>query len=95
MRCGIARRARAASGSAFQRGKPRFADIAAPDRAEHLCPLDHGEHRARADPRIGIGRRQGMAVPLWLLFVAATSSTGRLAMVARLFWLEKRPASEA
>ena len=35
-------------------------------------------------------RAQGMAVPLWLLFVAATASIGLLAMVARLFWLERR-----
>lgn len=34
-------------------------------------------------------RAQGMNVPLWLLFVAATASIGLLAMVARLFWLEK------
>ncbi|WP_370187025.1 hypothetical protein [Qipengyuania sp.] len=40
-------------------------------------------------------RAQGMAVPLWLLFVAATASIGLLAMVARLFWLEKRSAPEA
>ena len=35
-------------------------------------------------------RAQGMAVPLWLIFVATTASVGLLAMVARLFWLERR-----
>ena len=35
-------------------------------------------------------RAQNMAVVPWLLFVAATASIGLLAMVARLFWLEKR-----
>ena len=35
-------------------------------------------------------RAQGMAVPLWLIFVATTASIGLLGMVARLFWLERR-----
>ncbi|MDG5750840.1 hypothetical protein P8R33_06970 [Qipengyuania sp. XHP0211] len=38
-------------------------------------------------------RAQGMKVPLWILFVAATASIGLLAMVARLFWLESRTTS--
>ncbi|MBX7482633.1 hypothetical protein [Qipengyuania qiaonensis] len=38
-------------------------------------------------------RAQGMNVPLWLLFVVSTASIGLLAMVARLFWLEKRTTS--
>lgn len=40
-------------------------------------------------------RAQGMNIPLWLLFVATTASIGLLAMVARLFWLEKRASSAA
>lgn len=35
-------------------------------------------------------RAQNMAIVPWLLFIAATASIGLLAMVARLFWLEKR-----
>ena len=38
-------------------------------------------------------RAQGMNVALWLLFVALTASIGLLAMVARLFWLEKHAAA--
>ena len=38
-------------------------------------------------------RAQGMNVPVWLLFVALTASIGLLAMVARLFWLEKQAAT--
>lgn len=38
-------------------------------------------------------RAQGMNVVLWLVFVALTASIGLLAMVARLFWLEKRTAT--
>ncbi|QYJ06483.1 hypothetical protein [Qipengyuania flava] len=40
-------------------------------------------------------RAQGMNIPLWLLFIAATASIGLLAMIARLFWLEKRGRAEA
>ncbi|MBY6129107.1 hypothetical protein KUW15_10320 [Qipengyuania aquimaris] len=35
-------------------------------------------------------RAAGMSVFPWLLFVVCTASIGLLAMVARLFWLEKR-----
>lgn len=35
-------------------------------------------------------RAAGMNLLPWLLFVAATASIGLLAMVARLFWLERR-----
>lgn len=34
-------------------------------------------------------RAQGMRILPWALFVAATASIGLLAMVARLFWLER------
>ncbi|MGB7374129.1 hypothetical protein [Pontixanthobacter sp.] len=34
-------------------------------------------------------RKAGMMVPLWVMFVGATASIGLLAMVARLFWLER------
>ena len=40
-------------------------------------------------------RAQGMSIPLWILLVASTASIGLLAMVARLFSLEKRAASAA
>ena len=39
-------------------------------------------------------RKQNMAIIPWLLFVAATASIGLLAMVARLFWLERRAKAE-
>lgn len=39
-------------------------------------------------------REQGMKVVPWLLFVAATASIGLLAMIARLFWLERRAKVE-
>jgi hypothetical protein len=32
----------------------------------------------------------GMNIPLWALLVVSTASIGLLAMVARLFWLERR-----
>jgi hypothetical protein len=35
-------------------------------------------------------RAAGMNLLPWLLFVAATASIGLLAMIARLFWLERR-----
>ncbi len=35
-------------------------------------------------------RKVGMNLPLWTFFVAATASIGLLAMVSRLFWLERR-----
>ncbi len=35
-------------------------------------------------------RKVGMKLPLWTFFVAATASIGLLAMVSRLFWLERR-----
>ncbi|MBX7540273.1 DUF2933 domain-containing protein [Qipengyuania sphaerica] len=38
-------------------------------------------------------RAQNMAIVPWLLLVAATASIGLFAMVARLFWLEKRAAT--
>ena len=37
-------------------------------------------------------RAAGMNVPLWTVLVAATASIGLFAMVARLFWLERRKA---
>lgn len=37
-------------------------------------------------------RQVGMNLPLWTLFVATTASIGLLAMIARLFWLERRVA---
>ena len=40
-------------------------------------------------------RKAGMAVPLWLLFVVSTASIGLLAMVARLFWLERQQETAA
>jgi hypothetical protein len=39
-------------------------------------------------------REMDMNLPLWTVFVVATASIGLLAMVARLFWLE-RSAGEA
>ncbi len=38
-------------------------------------------------------RKVGMSIPLWVLFVGTTASIGLLAMVARLFWLEKQGAA--
>ena len=35
-------------------------------------------------------RAVGMNIPLWALFVALTASIALLAMVARLFWLERQ-----
>ena len=35
-------------------------------------------------------RAQGMNILPWAVFIAATASIGLLAMVARLFWLERR-----
>ena len=35
-------------------------------------------------------RAVGMNMPVWGLFVVSTASVGLLAMVARLFWLERR-----
>ena len=40
-------------------------------------------------------RAAGMNLPGWSLLVACTASIGLLAMCARLFWLERRAASEA
>ena len=40
-------------------------------------------------------RAQGMSIALWILFVATTASIGLLAMVARLFWLEKHGNADA
>lgn len=40
-------------------------------------------------------RAAGMNVPLWALFAGCTASIGLLAMVARLFWLEKQQAATA
>lgn len=40
-------------------------------------------------------RAVGMNLLPWILFVAATASIGLLAMVARLFWLEKRGSADA
>ncbi|MFN2100266.1 hypothetical protein [Altererythrobacter sp. MF3-039] len=38
-------------------------------------------------------RARGMKILPWALFVAATASIGLLAMVARLFWLERHSES--
>jgi len=38
-------------------------------------------------------RTAGMNLLPWLLFVGATASIGLLAMVARLFWLERRTSA--
>jgi hypothetical protein len=38
-------------------------------------------------------RAAGMNLLPWLLFVGATASIGLLAMVARLFWLERRTSA--
>ncbi|QPC97830.1 hypothetical protein [Qipengyuania soli] len=38
-------------------------------------------------------RAAGMNVLPWIVFVALTASIGLLAMVARLFWLEKQAAT--
>lgn len=40
-------------------------------------------------------RAQGMNLPLWTVFVVATASIGLLAMVARLFWLERAAAPQS
>jgi len=40
-------------------------------------------------------RKVGMSIPLWALFVGSTASIGLLAMVARVFWLERSAAGEA
>ena len=40
-------------------------------------------------------RAQAMNIAPWILFVAATASIGLLAMVARLFWLEKQGSADA
>ena len=40
-------------------------------------------------------RKVGMSIAPWALFVAATASIGLLAMVARVFWLERSAAGEA
>lgn len=40
-------------------------------------------------------RAAGMNVLPWIVFVALTASIGLLAMVARLFWLERRAAASA
>ncbi|MCU0948036.1 MAG: hypothetical protein MUF47_07265 [Porphyrobacter sp.] len=40
-------------------------------------------------------RAVGMNLPVWAVFVAATASIGLLAMIARLFWLERAAAPEA
>lgn len=40
-------------------------------------------------------RQVGMNIPLWALFVASTASIGLLAMIARLFWLEKERSPSA
>lgn len=37
-------------------------------------------------------RKVGMSIPLWVVFVGLTASIGLLAMVARLFWLERQTA---
>ncbi|MFZ1741446.1 MAG: hypothetical protein WAT93_01255 [Pontixanthobacter sp.] len=39
-------------------------------------------------------RKVKMNVPLWALFVASTASIGLLAMVGRLFWLERAAMSQ-
>lgn len=38
-------------------------------------------------------RKAGMSVPLWAIFVGSTASIGLLAMIARLFWLERNAAA--
>ena len=38
-------------------------------------------------------RAVGMRVPLYVLLTALTGSIGLLAMLARLFWLERRAAA--
>lgn len=35
-------------------------------------------------------RAAGMNLPLWTLFVVSTASIGLLAMIARLFWIERQ-----
>lgn len=40
-------------------------------------------------------RKMGMNVPLWALLVVLTASIGLLAMIARLFWLERQSEAEA
>jgi hypothetical protein len=40
-------------------------------------------------------RKVGMNLPLWIVFVVATASIGLLAMIARLFWLERAALQEA
>lgn len=40
-------------------------------------------------------RAQGMNLTLWTLFVVSTASIGLLAMVARLFWLERARNADA
>ena len=40
-------------------------------------------------------RAVGMNVPLWGVFVVSTASVGLLAMVARLFWLERHSETAA
>jgi hypothetical protein len=40
-------------------------------------------------------RTVGMNLPLWVLLVVVTASVGLLAMLARLFWLERAHATEA
>jgi len=37
-------------------------------------------------------RKAGMSIPLWVVFVGLTASIGLLAMIARLFWLERQQA---
>lgn len=39
-------------------------------------------------------RAVGMNLPLWTLFVLSTASIGLLAMLARLFWLEREAAAK-
>ncbi|WP_284125919.1 hypothetical protein [Parerythrobacter aestuarii] len=39
-------------------------------------------------------RAAGMQVAPWIVFVALTASIGLLAMVARLFWLERQTAAK-
>jgi len=39
-------------------------------------------------------RKVSMSIAPWALFVAATASIGLLAMVARVFWLERSAAGE-
>lgn len=40
-------------------------------------------------------RKVGMNVPLWAVFVGCTASIGLLAMIARLFWLERASATSS